>query len=118
MNPATWILTGVSTILALTMPVHSVQAQDKAQVQAQDKTSIVIDRYTCRELLRESGSDRDVAIAFMHGYILGKAGATTINVETLHKQSAAFIDRCLDNPQAPALTTMLGSVDAAKPRSP
>ena len=112
MNATTATLAGVSCFLAMTVCPGFAQAQDK--------TEIVIDRYTCRELLRESGSDRDVAIAFMHGYVLGKAGVTKLNVETLRKQSTAFIDRCLDNPQASALATMLGSGDPARdrPRSP
>jgi hypothetical protein len=76
---------------------------------AQPKTEVEIDRYSCRELLRESGTDRDVAVAFIHGYILGKAGMTTLNVETLRQHTNVFIERCLDSPQAGALDTMVKS---------
>src|SRR4051812_19579264 len=89
----------VPSILVLAVFVHSAHAQDK--------TEISTDRYSCRDLLRDSGADRDVAIAFLHGYIFGKTGATNLNVEAMRKESAAFIERCLDNPQANALATML-----------
>lgn len=78
-----------------------------APAAAQPKTEVTIDRYSCRELLRESGTDRDVAVSFIHGYILGKAGATKLNIETVRKHTNQFIERCLDNPQAGALETMI-----------
>ena len=56
--------------------------------------------------MRESGGNRDVAIAFLHGYLLGKSGGSAFNVETLRKQTDAFIDRCLDNPAQRAVDAM------------
>jgi hypothetical protein len=76
---------------------------------AQSNTEVAIDRYSCRELLRESGTDRDVAVAFIHGYILGKSGATKLDVQKLRKETNVFIERCLDSPQAGALDTALKS---------
>jgi HdeA/HdeB family protein len=58
-------------------------------------------------IMRQTGSDRDAAIGFIHGYLLGKAGSTTFNVEALEKQTDAFIDRCLDNPNEKALDAMM-----------
>ena len=40
--------------------------------------------------MRESGADRDVAIAFLHGYLLGKSGSSKFNLDVLHKQSNDF----------------------------
>ena len=82
---------------------------------AQDKADVAVERYTCRDLLRESGSDRDIAVAFLHGYLLGKSGTTAFNVDVLRGQTTVFIERCLDNPQANALTTM--SSTASTPRA-
>jgi hypothetical protein len=74
---------------------------------------VTIETYTCRDLLRETGAEREVAIAFMHGYALGRSGAPKFDVETLRKQSAAFIERCLDDPKLPAMETMRKSAAAA-----
>jgi hypothetical protein len=81
---------------------------------------VTIETYTCRDLLRETGSERDVAIAFMHGYVLGRTNAAKFDVETLRKQSAAFVERCLDDPKQPALETMhkSGAGAPAPARSP
>jgi hypothetical protein len=57
--------------------------------------------------MRESGQSRDVSIAFIHAYLLGKANATTFNIRALQQQTEAFIDRCLDNPNEKALEAMM-----------
>jgi len=92
-------LTALAASLAVAPALHSARAQQE----------ITIDSYSCREILRETGPERDVAVAFLHGYILGKAGAATLNIEGLRKQTGVFIERCLDNPQASALDSMVKS---------
>ena len=109
MNATTQIAVRLSSILALAACGHSAHAQDK--------TDISVDRYSCRDLLRDSGPDREVAVAFLHGYIFGKAGVTSLNVEAMRKQSTAFIERCLDDPQANALATMT-AVRSSAPGAP
>jgi len=74
---------------------------------AQDKGERSVDQYTCKDIMRESGPSRDVSIAFIHAYLLGKSNATTFNVEKLHQQTEAFINRCLDNPNEKALDAMM-----------
>jgi len=73
---------------------------------AQDNGDRTTDQYTCKDVMRESGTNREVAIAFVHGYLLGKANATKFNIEELEKQSDAFIDYCLNNPNEKALDAM------------
>jgi hypothetical protein len=74
---------------------------------AQDsKGNRTIEQYLCKDVMRESGSNRDVAIAFLHGYLLGKSGGIKFNVDTLRKQSDGFIERCLDNPGDKAVDVM------------
>ena len=80
---------------------------DMTPILAQDTNQRTIDQYACKDILRESGSNRDVAIAFLHGFLLGKSGATTFNLETLKKQTDAFLERCLDNPHDKAVDTMM-----------
>lgn len=65
-----------------------------------------VEQYSCKDVMRESGVNRDVAIAFLHGFILGKSGGNGFNVETLRKQTDAFIERCLDNPGLKAIEAM------------
>ena len=62
--------------------------------------------YSCKDVMRLSGTDRDVAIGVLHAYLLGKKGATTYNVEKLAEATDRFIDHCLDNPNDKALATM------------
>jgi len=60
-------------------------------------------KFQCKEVMILSGQDRDVAVAFAHGYVLGKKGTTKYNVDALAKITDKFIDFCLDNPKANAL---------------
>src|SRR5262245_60165276 len=71
-----------------------------APVSAQETQNRTIEQYLCKDVMRESGSDRDVAIAFLHGFLLGRSGTTKFSLEELHKQTAAFIEPCLSSPDA------------------
>jgi HdeA/HdeB family len=73
---------------------------------AQDGKIRTIEQYTCKDVMRENGPNRDVAIAFLHGFLLGKSGSSTINLDILHKQTNEFIERCLDNPGEKAVDIM------------
>jgi hypothetical protein len=65
-----------------------------------------IGQYQCRDVMRDSGANRDVAIAFLHGFLLGKSGRTDFNLDDLHKQTDAFVERCLSNPDEKAVDAM------------
>ena len=73
---------------------------------AQDAKDRSVEQYFCKDVVRESGVDRDVAVAFLHGFLLGKSGSAKFNLDVLQKQSNAFIERCLDNPGERALDAM------------
>ena len=73
---------------------------------AQDAKDRSVEQFSCRDVMRESGTDRDVAIAFLHGFLLGKSGGSKFNLDVLHKQSNEFIERCLDNLSERAMDTM------------
>ena len=92
---ATWL---GSLVLLLAAGLGSAPAQD-----AKDRS---VEQYLCKDVVRESGADRDVAIAFLHGFLLGKSGSAKFNLDVLQKQSNAFIERCLDNPGERALDAM------------
>lgn len=78
-----------------------------APARAQDNSQRAIEQYECKDILREPDARREVAIAFLHGYLLGKAGAATFSPQTLSKQSNAFIEHCLENPHDKALNAMM-----------
>lgn len=73
---------------------------------AQQAGTRSVEQYTCKDVMREHGSDRDVAIAFLHGFLLGKSGSSTFDRAALHKQTRDFIDQCLDNPGEKAVDVM------------
>jgi uncharacterized membrane protein len=86
--------TAVLTALALSAVTVVTQAADAKQD---------FGTQTCKEVMRLSGSDRDIALAFAHGYVLGKKGTTQYEVDALAQVTDQFIDYCLDNPAANAL---------------
>lgn len=67
-------------------------------VSAQDKSDRTVEQFSCKDILRESGESRNVAVAFLHGYMLGKSGSSKFNVAAMAKQTDQLIDRCLENP--------------------
>jgi hypothetical protein len=75
-------------------------------VHAQESSDRTVEQYTCKDILRESGSNREVAVAFLHGFLLGKSGGSKFNLDTLTKQTDEFFERCLDNPRERAVDVM------------
>ncbi|AWI79151.1 hypothetical protein CEW87_07100 [Parazoarcus communis] len=69
----------------------------------EESTTTDLNAILCKDLMRLSGEDRAIAIAVLHGYVLGKKGATTYVSEKLGKVSDDFTDYCLDNPTSKAL---------------
>ena len=62
-----------------------------------------LNNYLCKDVMRMSGDDRDIAIALLHGYRLGKKNTTEFQTEVLAVATDNFIEYCLDNPQEKAL---------------
>lgn len=59
--------------------------------------------YLCKDIMRMSGGERELALAFVHGYNLGKKNQTQYQVDALAAITDKFIDHCLDNPGDKAL---------------
>jgi hypothetical protein len=73
---------------------------------AQSAADRTVELFTCKDVMREPNASREVAIAFLHGWLLGKSGGSKFNVEVLERQTSAFIEECLDNPQDKAADVM------------
>ncbi len=78
-----------------------------AVAMAQENGQRAIEQYECKDIMREPDARREVAIAFLHGFLLGQSGAATFNPQTMAKQSNAFIEHCLENPHDKAVGAML-----------
>jgi hypothetical protein len=74
-------------------------------LQAQPEADRAIEQYECRDVMRET-NDRDVSLAFLHGYLLGKSGSSKFNLNALRQRSQAFLEECLLKPQAKAVDVM------------
>jgi HdeA/HdeB family len=73
---------------------------------AQQGNSRAVAQYLCKDVMREHGDNRDVAIAFLQGFILGKSGSSAFDLDVLHKQTTDFIEYCLDHPAENAINAM------------
>ena len=94
------------TQIAAVLGAAALLASAIAPISAQDSKDRTIEQYSCKDIMRESGANRDVAIAFLRGFMLGKSGSTKFNLDVLHKQSDDFIERCLANPDEKAIDAM------------
>lgn len=81
--------------------VPSVQAETTAAKEQVTK----MDAFLCKDIMRLSSDERAIALGVLHGYYLGKAGATQYVSSKLGKQSDDFIEYCLDHPNDQALST-------------
>ena len=61
--------------------------------------------FTCKDVMRLSGSERENSLALVHGYRLGKMNTTKFEIEALAAITDKFIDHCLDNPNDNALAS-------------
>lgn len=59
--------------------------------------------FLCRDVMILSGEDREIALALVHGYRLGKMNTTKYVIHELAEITDKFMDYCLDNPAANAL---------------
>ena len=104
-----------AAILAATILHAGLPASPSSAQTSKDRA---IEQYACKDVVRESGPGRDVAIAFLRGFLLGKSGNTKFNIDILHKQSDEFIERCLANPDEKAMEAMSKIIGLRCPDQP
>lgn len=91
------------TAAAISLSLVAFSGMVSAQEETADKN---LNDYSCKDVMVFTIDHREIAIALLHGYFLGKQGTTSFNTETLAKRTDHFIDYCLDNPTAKALDAM------------
>ena len=72
-------------------------------VVAEEKQTIDIAAYLCKDIMRMESESRSVYIGVLHGYALGKKGTTSTDHDKAEALSTDFIEHCLDNPHENAL---------------
>ena len=70
---------------------------------AEEKQSIDIASYLCKDIMRMDSESRGVSLGVLHGYVLGKKGVTSADHDKVEALSTDFIEHCLDNPRDNAL---------------
>lgn len=68
-----------------------------AEPSSADK-KIDISKMTCKELMGGDDTDREVGIAFFHGFMAGKKENTIVDVKKISVLSDKIRDYCLSNP--------------------
>ena len=97
------MLSAAISVAALTL-MASAHAEDAPKEDA-PKEVINMNAYLCKDIARMSGEERAIALAVLHGYYLGKVGATQFQAGDLGRASDEFLEHCLDHPKDPALRT-------------
>jgi len=72
---------------------------------AADGGVVAMTDYLCKDVMRMSGEDRAITLGVLHGYRLGKKGATKFVSDDLAKVSDKFVEYCLDNPREKAMAS-------------
>lgn len=88
------------TILTLALVIAMpLSAHAKKQV----KEQVNMDKYTCGELLNEDEDEMGAVLIWIDGYLSGKTGDTTIDMDFLSKLSEAVGQTCANNKSAKLL---------------
>ena len=93
---ALWPVFALTLLAVAAFPLSAGAADDDG-----DLTTL-----SCKDVMILSGVDRDNTISFIHGYIVGKRGATDVDLDKLTDSTESFMNTCLDNPTAKAIPTM------------
>lgn len=62
------------------------------------ENTVDISKLTCKELMSGDDSDREVGMAFYHGFLAGKKNNQVLNVSEMGSTTDKVKDYCLSNP--------------------
>ena len=104
MKSFAWLL--LSSIVSVGAMATVATAQSAPQLEdllaQEEEESDVLDltEVTCRSFFKSDDEDRESLMIFMHGYMSGMNGETTVDGVELAVASDDILDACLDNPEA------------------
>jgi len=93
-----WSLKGFACLALVVMTGGSALAEEKAAPKN-------LGDFKCKEIMVLT-DDRDVGVAALLGFSMGKSGITALDLEKLSAAVDRFTDDCLEHPNAPALERM------------
>ena len=86
--------------------VQAAERDTEAHKKVVDASGVIkMNQLLCKDIVRFTGQDRVIALSILHGYYLGKKGATEFVDGTLAQTADDFIEYCLDHPNAKMLET-------------
>ena len=100
------LLTAVTTS-ALLIAGSAAFAEEAAQQSEESAEPRDLSEFLCKDTMRLSGDEREVALALAHGYRLGKMGTTKYQIAELADLTESFIEHCLDHPNDKALEAFM-----------
>lgn len=72
---------------------------------AQDATlKLMIDKVTCREVLKMGGDERDFTLVFLHGFMSGKQNMLEFDGPALTEATDKVLDACIASPDDTVLS--------------
>ena len=85
---------------------QTAESETEADVTVPAGESELIDlaALTCRDYLKTPGDEQANLMIYMHGYMSGVAGTTTLDGPVLATASDAIVDGCIDSPDATLLS--------------
>ena len=90
--------------LTIALGAQGAEQKSDATKKVEDASGVIkMNELLCKDIVRFTGDDRLVALGILHGYYLGKKGATEYVVGSLGRAADDFIEYCLDRPTAKAL---------------
>ncbi|WP_163337610.1 HdeA/HdeB family chaperone [Desulfopila sp. IMCC35008] len=64
------------------------------------ESKIDISELTCKELMRGNNNDREIGLAFYHGFLAGKKNDHTVDLHAAFLLTDRVKDYCISNPTA------------------
>ena len=70
-----------------------------------------INKMTCKELMSGNDAEREVGLAFFHGYLAGKKNIQIIDLPAASALSDKVRDYCLSNPNSTVMDAFMKSAN-------
>ncbi len=93
----TMLMTAIALLSFLILP--SISIAGKAEI-------LNVNDYKCKEIMLLTGDHREIAIGFLHGYLLGKKGTPKFSSEAMATATDNFLTECINNPNNNAVKVL------------